>query len=106
MSKFFVKKKISLVFLGEDYKDAYIILKTVPVTEYEKLFKNTKEMTNIESTRLALNTIKERFISGEFPDENGKLTSIVVSDLDAIMDEQALNECYLTILGQRPDPKS
>lgn len=106
MSEFFIKKKISLEFLGEDYKDAYITLKTVPVRMYEDIFKNTKDATNIEAAKKALGTIKERFVSGKFPDENGKLSDVSVDDLDQLMDEETLNRCYLTILGQKPDPKS
>lgn len=106
MAKFFIKKRISLSFLGEDYKDSYIVFKTVPVAEYEVLFKKNTELTNIEATSLALSVIKDKFIEGKMVDDTGTLQDISVKDIDSFMDEEILNECYLTLLGQKPDPKS
>ena len=107
MSEFYIRKKISLDFVGEDYKDAYLVFKTVPVKEYEKLFEDAKrkDMSNIDAAKLALTTIKSKFIEGKFPDVNGKLVDVSVDDLESFMDEETLNVCYLTILGQKSDPK-
>lgn len=106
MSEFYIKKKISLDFLGEEYKEAYLMFKSIPVKLYDKIFKDAKNKNNLEAAKAAMIILKERFIEGQFPDEDGKLIGVKVEDLDDIVDETTLNNCYLTLIGQSPDPKS
>lgn len=32
-----IKKRVSLEFLGKDYKDSYLTLRSIPIGEYEKI---------------------------------------------------------------------
>lgn len=106
MSKYYVKKRISLDFLGEEYKDAYLSFKTIPVAEYESMFLNKDKQSNIEATIDALNVLKNKFVEGKFPNEDNELDDVKAEDLVEFLDEETLNHCYLTLLGQKIDPKS
>lgn len=37
MSKIVIKKRINLDFLGDDYKDAYLVFKSIPLPDYESI---------------------------------------------------------------------
>ena len=37
MSKIVIKKRVSLDFLGDEYKGAELVFKTIPLTDYEKM---------------------------------------------------------------------
>ena len=42
MGKIVIKKQVSLDFLGEDYKEAYINFKSIPALDYEQIKKILK----------------------------------------------------------------
>lgn len=106
MTKFYIKHKVSLGFLGKEYKDAYLTFKTLPVSQYEDFFKKAENLTNLEATKVAMEVVKERFIEGKFITEDNELVDVTADDLSSFLDEGTLNYCYLSILGQKPDPKS
>lgn len=37
MTKIVIKKRINLDFLGDDYKDAYLVFKSIPLPDYEEI---------------------------------------------------------------------
>lgn len=101
---FFIKKKIDLEFLGEEYKGCYFVFKNIPVSEYDEIFKKKKDTTGLQVVNEALKVLKSKFIEGKFINENGELADVKADDL-GFLDESLLNECYLTLLGQKTDPK-
>lgn len=104
MAKMVIRKRVSFDFLGEDYKDCYVVLRSIPVTDYETIGNTIdKESKAVKKTTLVLKLLKENFISGEFLDENDKLAPLKRDDLDGI-DGDALLELYNRIMGV-PDPK-
>lgn len=37
MSKIVIKKKVNLAFLGEEYKEAYLVFQAIPISDFEKV---------------------------------------------------------------------
>jgi hypothetical protein len=101
-----IRKKVSLEFLGEDYKDAYLTFKSIPVIEYEEYQKEIKTMEDKKDSSLTfiLGILKKQFIEGQFPD-NGKLEPVEANDLGGL-DPQACLECFKVFTGQKIDPKA
>lgn len=51
MSKIVIKKKVSLAFLGEEYKDAELVFRALPLLDYEKIQSELPE-TNLRYIEL------------------------------------------------------
>lgn len=64
MAKIVIKKKVSLDFLGEDYKEAYFIFQTIPLPDYKEFMKSIPE-TSVEFSSLV-----KKIDSGEYGDED------------------------------------
>jgi hypothetical protein len=100
MTQIVIKKRVSFEFLGDEYKDAYIVLKSIPTTEYKPMIARIeKQKSGLSKTDEVRSLVKERFISGEWPDESGKLEPLSVDDLDGL-DGEALSEAFAIISGQ------
>lgn len=86
-----IKKRVSLEFLGEDYKDSYIILKSISIGEYENLGDATVK-----------DAVVERFIEGEIKQDSGmvKITKENIQELPG----EVFVEAFAAITGQL-DPK-
>lgn len=88
MSKIVIKKSISLDFLGDDYKEAYLEFKTIPMRDYQKYIKAAS--TNKDEAKAVdfiVTTLQDLFISGKFPNEEGELFDLTkedILDLDVI----------------------
>lgn len=100
MATFLVEKKISLGYLGEQYKDSYIIYSAIPFKDYEIIMTNAEKIgdDNIASIKFMQNVLTEHFISGNFQGKD--LTKDDVLDFDG---ETIINSFKL-IAGE-PDPK-
>lgn len=52
MSKIVIKKKVNLDFLGDDYKEAFIVFKSIPLKDYDKIMdelpKNDPEIDSLK----------------------------------------------------------
>ena len=99
-----IKKRISFAFLAEEYKDAYIILKAIPIGSYRKMRIDIEKADKDQTDELLIKYIEDNFLSGEFPDENGKLQSMSKEDIKQL-DGIAIAECFSYISGQKIDPK-
>lgn len=103
-----IKKKVSLGFLGEEYKDAYLTFKSIPVIEFEEIQNKLKALEggkDAAAIKYILELLKSHYLSGEFPDDSGKLEDVKKEDLDQL-DSQTLLECFKTFTGQDLDPKA
>lgn len=98
-----IRKKVSLEFLGEEYKDGYLVFSAIPVKDLVEIdSKMPKDDKNLESINIILDILKKYFISGESPDNKGALTPVEVNDLDKI-DSQTAIHCFQTLSGQDPN---
>lgn len=104
MAEIIIKKKVSLEFLGEEYKDAYLTFRAISLDEIEKL---DKIVNNIEDTNKAIDNFKkicrEYFIDGKFPDSKGELQNVTLEDLGKFNTE-VISACFEKIVGIL-DPK-
>lgn len=105
MGKIVIKKRVSLDFLGEEYKEAYITFKSIPIKDYSDILKQVNDLgnDNIKSVEFALSTLKKQFVEGKFP-VNDKLDSIDAEDIGDLNQDAAL-ECFEILTGQKSDPK-
>lgn len=89
-----IKKKVLLDFLGEDYKDSFIVVRSISVGEYETMQKN-KEAT-------VKDTVIDRFVSGQVKQDSG-MVDITKDNLQELPGEVFV-ECFAAMTGA--DPKS
>ena len=86
-----IKKRVSLDFLGEEYKDSYLILKSISIGEYDKLGDATVK-----------DVVIERFLDGKIK-QDGELIDITKENLTELPGEVFV-EAFAAITGQL-DPK-
>lgn len=91
-----IKKKVSLEFLGEEYKDAFIIFQSIPIEDYGTILNSSKQ--GEEAVKFILATIKKYFISGKFPDDKGVLQDIQKDELGQL-DEETAVRCFEILSG-------
>lgn len=86
-----IKKRVSLGFLGEEYKDSYLILKSISIGEYENLGDITVK-----------DAVIERVIGGEIKQDNEtiKIDKNNITELPG----EVFVEAFAAITGQL-DPK-
>lgn len=46
MSKIVIKKRVSLEFLGEEYKEAYLLFKAIPLADYKEFTKSLPQVSS------------------------------------------------------------
>lgn len=100
-----IKKRVSLDFLGEEYKDAYLTFRSIPAAEFDEV---VAKLTDIEEKKdkaltYILDILKQFFLSGEFP-EDGKLLPVAKEDLGGL-DAMSIVKCFQIFTGQELDPK-
>jgi hypothetical protein len=107
MGKFAIRKTVKLDFLGDEYKDAYLVFKTIPIKEYANLLPaiNQMEEDRIKSSEKVIEIIKDKFIAGKTLTEDGELEAITTDELDDILDEEVSSHVFAVITGQKIDPK-
>jgi len=99
MSKFKIPKRIELAKLGEVYKDSYIELESPSVSKVKEFsrVKINKDKPD-EATESSIKILKDLFISGKLPGENG-LVDVTKDDLLDVPIE-VVNECFLQLVNQ------
>lgn len=82
MSKIVVKKRVSLEFLGDEYKDAYLDFESIPMRDYEGLVSASLALQDDASKSLGFiqEQVVNRFIGGKFP-SGDKLEDVSKDDL-------------------------
>lgn len=105
MAKIVIKKRIGLEFLGEEYKDGYVVFKSISNAEADDLRDRAlkqKEKGN-QSSKFIVKELKSRFIEGKFPGENG-LEDISPEDMQDFDIESSIT-FFQILTGQKADPK-
>ncbi len=98
MAKIVIKKRVELAFLGEDYKEGYVLLSSIPMREYDAVQKKLDELKNSEdegkSVGFVRDTVLDRFVEGKFPGKDGleDLAKDDLLDLPAEFFIQAMSE--------------
>src|SRR4026207_1680753 len=101
-----IKKKVSLEFLGEEYKEAYLVFKSIPAVDFDEVTAKLKTIEDKQegSMTFILDILKKYFLKGEFPDDDGKLQPVTAEDLDGL-DPTGIIQCFKIFTGQELDPK-
>lgn len=103
MSKLIIRKRVTLEFLGEQYKDAYLDFKSIPVGDYDKLIDEIKEAgegDNKKANAVILKILKQYYLTGQFPNEEGTLEALDSADELDGLDKDSLLECFGKMTGQ------
>ncbi len=97
-----IKKKITLEFLGDEYKDSYLTFKSVSLKEYEQLIESLDKVTEDNSKSLALikEILEKHYIEGVFEGEK-----VEVGDLQEF-DIETITTCFQKFTGQGLNPKA
>lgn len=97
-----IKKRVSLEFLGEEYKDASLTFKSIPIKDIDSLQKEvTKSQEDNKAATFILDTLKKYFVEGVFPG----VDTVTADDLGDL-DSETVLKCFSTLTGQTIDPKS
>lgn len=96
-----IRKKVSLEFLGEEYKEAFLLFRSIPIKDFNELQDEIATIgdDNKKSLGFIQEKIKHYFISGQAPNESGALEDITVNDLDEL-DQQSIIKCFQSLTGQ------
>lgn len=99
-----IKKRISLDFLGDEYKEAYLEFTSVPIREYQKLLADSRKTADdpVKSVEFMANFLSDRFVGGKFP-QDGELKDVVKDQLTEF-DAEVFLRAFQTLTGQI-DPK-
>lgn len=100
-----IKKKVSLEFLGEEFKDASITFSSIPMKDYEALMDGPEE--GKEALRLVTNTLNKYFMSGRVPNDKGEIVDMKVEELGELDSETVITifqQLSGTAGGQENDP--
>lgn len=103
MTKILIKKRVPLDFLGDEYKDAYLVFRSMPISDFEKFQEEASAVEDKKSVSFLLDKLKQNFVSGEFP-VDGKLVAIEKEDLDDF-DAETIVKAFQTYTGVKQDPK-
>lgn len=91
-----IKKTVSLDFLGEDYKDAYIVFKSIPLKDYDEIIDAPQE--GKDALVFVQKVLEKYFLAGKFPDENGKVQDLTKEDI-AQLDGETAVKCFEVLSG-------
>jgi len=84
-----IEKKIALDFMGDEYKDSYVIVRAIPVKEYKELLSKIdtlKEDESHSSFDFVVGLVGDRFVKAEIA-QDGKLVEVGKDDLNDLPGE-------------------
>lgn len=104
MGKIVIKKRITLDFLGEEYKECYLEFKTIPMKEYEKYVEQSQSNKDEKkAVTFIVSTLRDLFIGGKFIDE--ELFDVEKEQLDDF-DVNTIITVFKILTGQDQSPNS
>ena len=103
MSKIVIKKRIGLDFLGDEYKDSYLVFKSIPMREYKEFIEAAKGKDEDKAVDFISEKISELFIEGKFFD--GK--ELIDLDKEDLLDLDIATtvQVFKILTGQDQSPK-
>lgn len=92
-----IKKRVNFDFLGEDYKDAYLVFQSIPASDYDELLKSIADAgdDNIKAMLVMLDALQKYFIEGSFPD----MEKVTKEDLTGL-DGESIIKCFSVFTGR------
>ena len=84
MTYIIIKKRVSLEFLGEDYKDGYLVFTAIPVKDLDALQKQAATLEGDTDVTKASDFLKDqvasRFVEGKIS-QDGKEVEVTAENL-------------------------
>ena len=98
MAKIVIRKKVTLEFLGDEYKDDYLVFKSMPLRDYESLLPELDKAQDDGKASVAIirRVLEDNFIDGSFQGE------AVIKENLADFDLPTLTKCFEVFTGQVP----
>lgn len=97
-----IKKRVSLEFLGDEYKDGEIVFKSIPAKDLPEII--SKSEAAGEDSKLLIpvfiDVLQSYFIDGGVGDD--KIAKEDIGELDA----DSVIHCFQILTGQAIDPKA
>lgn len=96
-----IRKKVSLEFLGEEYKESYLVFRAIPLKDFESLIEqiNAVEKDGSKSFSFISTKLKEYFVSGKAANESGTLEDVTKDDIENL-DQESIIKCFEALTGQ------
>lgn len=106
MAKIIIKKRVDLDFLGKEYEKGYLVFKSISLEQYQKLSADLKELKerDDQAVTFLLNTLRDQYIEGKFPNDKGELEDVSIDDLKDFDMETVIN-VFNRFTGQELPPK-
>lgn len=95
MAEIIIKKKVTLEFLGDEYKDSYLTFRSIPIGEYEELIKKVDAVEDSQSMSEIIKILENYFVEGLF--DGQKVNKEDVSQFDG----ETILKCFETLTGQK-----
>jgi hypothetical protein len=95
MAEIIIKKKVSLEFLGDDYKDSFITFRSIPIGEYQELVEKIDEVEDNKSLSEIMKILEKYFVEGLF--DGQKLAKEDINQFDG----ETVLKCFETLTGQK-----
>lgn len=95
MAEIIIKKKVTLEFLGEEYKNSFVTFRSIPVGEYDELIKQIDGVEKNKSLSEIIKILENYFVEGLF--EGQKVAKEDISQFDG----DTIVKCFETLTGQK-----
>jgi hypothetical protein len=105
MGKIVIKKRITLEFLGDEYKDAYLTFDSIALGEADELAKKAIQAAEDKrSNEFLRGVLEDLFVGGMFPDDKGQLFEVTVENIKEL-DLETSAKVFDILTGQAQSPK-
>lgn len=105
MGKIVIKKKISLDYLGEDYKGGHITFKSLSVKDVQEKMDAIEQASDDgkKAIGIMVGILQDNFIDGVFKSD-GEDVNLSKEDIDEF-DPESVTRFFKVLAGQDGDPK-
>lgn len=102
MSKLVIRKRVSLDFLGDGYKDAWLEFQSVPMGDFEEFAKSleTSSEDETKSINAILGALKKYYLNSAFPNDEGVLEPLDGAEELNGLDKPTLIRVFGDLTGQ------
>ena len=104
MAQFLLQKRLDLGFLGETWKDCYLMFNALTIREVREVTSKNWDLTKPDDLGKmmddSINMLKEKFVAGEGIGLDGKPAKITADDMDSLPSE-ILNRAVTFVLESR-----
>lgn len=109
MANFLVRRRLSLGFLGVEWKECYLSFNSLSYGELYKVSSLKTDPTDPKSVKVSMDQtlalLQEKFIDGKGLSTDGKIIDITKDDL-VNLPVEVINKAVLFLVGEEVSPNS